>query len=489
MGASVSKNATKIVLNAVAKISSEIIQTSIVTSDNSQIISISDTKGDVIISGNTFIQMATINTKALFEALAQNDAQQKLAVELAQSAKSLTSGLNIGQFSSAENDIDTFVSTSIDIISKIGQTCNASSNQYQKIQVQTTQGDVKIVNNVFSQISVILSECVESSVNKSSTFQSVVEKFQQDASATSQGLSEWGIIAIIALIIGVPSIGTIVFGKELMKNIFPMMILAGIIMTIIYYVMKTQTMKIKAYSNLIENTPACEAQSSTQTSTSYATVDAAAKYCNSDANCVAFDWKGSSIDNKGTYTKINTPQSKFYTSVDDDCRNSITTDNMTNRTPILTSGKEIPNVVTTSVEGDIYIDATTSDWYQLLPEGWIKKATIILDSNLLTDVVVMQTPPSPTMAGTLKKIIIVYLPSVPHTFYIYDWTASDKWALKSQVKGPGLYTRVIANTVNASGVKEYERKTWLLYSGIAVGVLGLLGTIMNRSKNSQVSEK
>jgi hypothetical protein len=104
MGASVSKNVTKILINAVATISSKIVQDTNISYDSSQIIYVKDTKGDVIIRGNTMVQHAYINMQALFNAMSSESAQQNLALEIAQSAKSLTSGINIGQYSEAIND-------------------------------------------------------------------------------------------------------------------------------------------------------------------------------------------------------------------------------------------------------------------------------------------------------------------------------------------------------------------------------------------------
>lgn len=56
MGSAVSKNITKAATEAVAKVSNNIIQDSKLTTDQTQIISVSDVDGDVNISGNTFTQ-------------------------------------------------------------------------------------------------------------------------------------------------------------------------------------------------------------------------------------------------------------------------------------------------------------------------------------------------------------------------------------------------------------------------------------------------
>lgn len=483
MGASVSKNATKIVLNAVAKVSSEIIQTAGLSVDQNELVYVRDVKGDVKIEGNVFSQRASLNMNALFEALSTNESQQKLAVELSQSAKALTSGLNIGQYASAENDVDTMVSAAVDIISKIQESCTATTTQKQSIIVEHVRGDVTIRNNLFSQVSDIFAKCIESSVNKSTTFQSVAEKLQQQSDATSKGLSEWGIVAIIALIIGVPAIGTVVVGKEFMKNIFPLMILAGTVMTIVYYVMQTQTMKIKMYSQMIENTSNCAAQPTSQTaSENYNTADDAAKYCNQQSSCMAFDWKKSNVDREGGRTNLSRPQSKFYTSVTSGCRDQIKVDNMNLlRNPFMRHGNDAPQIEPGDKKGDVYIDKTNTDWYQL-NETWEKKGTIISDRTTIRSVNVMNAVPNEDTPGALDKAIIYYSSGDPGSFYVYRWEASTGWSRSPRVRGPDFYAYETPNSANASGVKETERKTWLLYGGIALAVFGLLGTVTSRNK-------
>ena len=106
MGASVSKNIANVVTRSVAKVSSNIIQNSKLSTDNTQIISVKDVHGDVHISGNRFTQVATINMEQLMDALSTEGAQQSIMQELAQEAKSVTSGLNLGQFSDAQNTLD-----------------------------------------------------------------------------------------------------------------------------------------------------------------------------------------------------------------------------------------------------------------------------------------------------------------------------------------------------------------------------------------------
>ena len=105
MGASVSKNVSNAVTKAVAKVSSNIIQNTQLSQDMAQVVSVRDVHGDVHISGNTFTQHATVNMHTLLDALSTEEAQQSIMQELAQEAKSVTSDLNIGQFSDAQNTI------------------------------------------------------------------------------------------------------------------------------------------------------------------------------------------------------------------------------------------------------------------------------------------------------------------------------------------------------------------------------------------------
>ena len=94
MGNTQSVNVAKSVTDIFAKVSSEMIQQTELSTNNSQIISISNTGGDVTISGNTFTQTAYINMSALMDALANQSAVDKITAEMEQLAKSIVSGFN-----------------------------------------------------------------------------------------------------------------------------------------------------------------------------------------------------------------------------------------------------------------------------------------------------------------------------------------------------------------------------------------------------------
>ena len=119
MGASVSSNVVNMVTKTVATVSSDIIQKTQLSTDSAQIISVSDIDGDVTIKDNVFYQTANLNMQALMNALTSESAQQNIIVQLSQEAKSLISGLNIGQFSDASNTMNVLIEATINIISVI----------------------------------------------------------------------------------------------------------------------------------------------------------------------------------------------------------------------------------------------------------------------------------------------------------------------------------------------------------------------------------
>jgi len=485
MGGSVSHNATNVVINAVAKITSKIVQDTKISYDSSQIIYIKDIKGDVIIRGNTIIQHAFINMKALFNAMTSESAQQNLALELAQSAKALTSGLNLGQYSEATNDLNVFIQTSIDLTTSISQSCAALASQEQKVIIEHVIGSVVIENNLFEQIASIFTDCIQTSISNSEALQSIILKLTQDSSATSQGLSPWVIVALLAVVMGVPAAGVAFVGKDFLKYIFPIMMVAGVIMIIVYYYTKAPIFPIKAYSKFIENTPACLADPQHPPPvTTYDSVATAANYCSKSSDCAAFDWKALNITQAGSYTYVKPPQSKFYKSVDPSCRTSIEEDN-TNliRAPVAYSGPtKPPDTIPNLIRGDIWIDTSNSYWYQLTL-AWEQRGTLI--SSKFTKLTVQNTPPNPSQQGSDNDIIVVYDTGDPTVFNVYIYKSS--WTYQGNVSGPGFFT-YSPEQVNSSGVKESSGKEWLLYGGGSLVAVGLLGTIVTNLSGNKSKE-
>lgn len=488
MGASVSSNVSNVIIKAVVKVSSKLIQETNISYDSSQVIYIRDTKGDVIIRGNVMIQHAYINMQALFNAMSTASAQQNLAIELAQSAKSLTSGLNLGQFSEANNDLEVLIQTSIDITTTISQSCADLIKQDQQIVIEHTIGSVIIENNLFEQVANIFSSCLETSISNSEALQSIILKLTQDASATSQGISEWAIIALIAALIGIPTAGFVFVGKDILTYLFPLMAVAGVIMVIIYYVRRKQIIPVKAYSTFIENTPECLANPNhPPTETSYESVAAAGNFCNRSSSCAAFDWKGLEIAPTGTYTLVKPPQTKFYASVDPNCRTSIQSDNVNMlRTPVMYSGPgHPPQSLPSVIRGDVWIDTATSNWYQLTTTWVASEPIVTVKFSKLT---VQSTVPTTNQPGVDGEIVVVYSQIDPSVFGRYSHKSDGTWNFVGNSTGPGLYAYSPPIT-NASGVKESGGTDWLWYAGGAFAIMGILGTVVTLAFNNKKSKE
>ena len=109
MGGAKSKNIATSTAEAISKVSTDIINNTSSKAYNAQIIENRNIKGDVNISGVTQTQKVTINMQALLDALSTSESQQKLSAELEQTAKSIVSGLNLLQFSDADNSIDNYL--------------------------------------------------------------------------------------------------------------------------------------------------------------------------------------------------------------------------------------------------------------------------------------------------------------------------------------------------------------------------------------------
>jgi hypothetical protein len=384
--------------------------------------------------------------------------------------------LNIGQFSSAENDVNVLINTSIELVTSISQTCSTLAQQEQRIIIENTIGSVVIENNLFEQVLNLFQTCLQTSISNSEALQAIVLKLQQDSSATSQGLSEWALVAILALLIGAPTVGALVIGKEILDYMFPILLIAGVVMIIVYYYTKKQSIPIKAYSTFIENTPACLSVPTTQNPVfDFKTVESAGNYCMNKSDCMAYDWKGLNITQSGNYSFVDPPQSKFYTSVSSDCRTSITEDNVNMiRSPSIHVGEGSPPAQITGLHsGDCWIDTKTSNWYQLV-NNWILKDVLV--KNSFTKLTIQDKQPDSTQTGIIGEIVIVYTETDPGNFKIYSYDGT--WQIKQPVTGPGFFSDS-PSVVNASGIKEKIGTDWLLYGGIGAIIVGAGGTVIN----------
>jgi hypothetical protein len=472
MGASVSSNVINMVARTVATVSTDIVQRTQLTSDSSQIISVTDVEGDVYITGNRFEQNATINVEALMAALTTESAQQRLMIMLSQEAKSMISGLNIGQIAYANNTIDLLMEATIHLLTTIRQTCAGSTGQTQSINIQRVKGSYYLQNNVFSQISNILYKCTQNAVSNSSEIQDLEAKLDQKASATAEGLSPWAIAIIVGIIFGVPVIGGVVGGYYALKFIFPIVVVVGVVLIGIYFYWTTVDMQHVGFSTFVSGTSLCLGVPGA-TALTYLNTAQASDACLKDGNCAAFDWQGINVQPDGSYTLTVPAKTTFYSKTADGCQAAIKTDNVsTIRFPFFFAGAGEPHSLVGVLAGDAYLNTTTGQWYQYTLNNWLFQGMI---TKLKFTRLLLGTVP-PTAVGTAGDVYVHYDHTTPSFVQIYAWSAAGNgWTPSEKTSGPGIAPDAPTIT-NVSGFKVYNRKSILLYIGIAAIVIGAAGT-------------
>lgn len=228
MGSAYSSNVVDLTVNAMAKVMNDYTATTSGTADNTVTISIGD--GSTF-SGNTIDQEAT--TKITFKAdfFAKSEVQQALVEEIEQKAKSLVSGINLMQFTNANNTLRNTINATIDISDKVATDCKATADNNIVIRVGK---NATVTGNVLRQQARALVDCITKSVSESTEMQDLQVKISQAASATSKGFDLWEII-IILVVVGVILVGGVGVtfassGKMVVKiiaGLFPLLCLGG----------------------------------------------------------------------------------------------------------------------------------------------------------------------------------------------------------------------------------------------------------------------
>lgn len=479
MGASFSQNVIDSVTKAISTLSTTIIQSTQLTEDSTQLISVKDINGDVHITGNTFTQTATINMQALMTSLQTAEAQQSLIQELTQEAKSLISGLNIGQFADATNTLNTLIDAELSIVVQIGQTCAVGANQYQEIIVERVKGNVYIQNNVFNQMFNIVQNCVQNVVSNNKSIQDAINKAAQSASSSAKGISEWAAVLIVALVFGLPVVGGIAGGIYALKYIFPVFIIVGAVLLGVYFWKSTTDIQLTGYSTLISKTPVCLFKPAEQKpQSSYKTQNDASNACMSNSDCQAFDWVAGEVQKDGSLKPYPAPQTFFYSSVSGKCQSSIKPDAVNILyTPQMFQGAGSPTTVQIQNpnNGDVFLDTLTTDWYQLDSGVWKLKNTFTHSFNKASWGTVA---PDLIQSASVNDVYIYTNAHNPSIFTLYRVDPQLKWKAEQQFPGPGLIPDATALPyTNTSGFKVIERNQLWLYGGIAFLAVGIIGTV------------
>lgn len=291
MGSTSSKNVSNTTLQAITKVASNIIQDNITSNVQSEIISISNTAGNVIISGNKMFQKININMESLLNAMISQNAQQELSQELTQAAKSLISGVNLFNFSDAENIIQEYLNTTIEIITSVNQKCHSDQNQKEEILVEKTTGDVYITDTIMEQVSDIFQKCLSYVISSNSSIQDIQSKISQSASSETKGIN-LGVLALI--IIGFVAMGIItpfIFSKT--QVIFSLFFVAGIVFLCLYFFKTSKTMISSGFVSNFSTNNYCKILGSVSLTKNNTFTPQEAEYeCLNNKDCKAYSYHG-----------------------------------------------------------------------------------------------------------------------------------------------------------------------------------------------------
>ena len=308
MGNAKSTNVAKAVVDIYSRVAAETVQSSQISSNNTQIISITNTAGDVNITGNVITQKVNLNMSTLMDSLSTVESQQKISEQLDQLAKSVVSGLNFFTFDDAKNTAESIVKSQTDITNAIRQTCSLTSNNFQKITVKNTQGSVNIENNVLSQIVDIFDKCALKSVLGVKVIDDVQNRIDQSAEAKIEGFNLVWLILVIAAIILVPIFAAGRAASTALRFVFPLMILLGVVFFSLFFALGKTYMKSTYFTKPFLET--CSGKIDTNVTSTTLSVRQAHEECLKTSTCQVVDAR---LTNKGTEVRIF-PEIKYFNS-------------------------------------------------------------------------------------------------------------------------------------------------------------------------------
>jgi hypothetical protein len=485
MGLSYSKNVAEATVDALTSVGTAIIANTTVESSQTQGVIITGS-GDagVRVGSITQKQDLTLHVSELMKAMSTTTAQQALVQSMNQMAKSLTSGINLAQASEAQNDMKEAMRSTMEISTKIANICSTGGNQTQTL---TISGNVQAGNIDQEEVSSVFATCATNAIANTSTIQALQQKLTQSASATSSGISEWAIVAIVAIVVLGIAIPVALEGKVIVKYAYIFFILAGLIMIAVYFAYQPgPTILLTKYSLGLDTSSGC-GPSGPVVSTAYKSPFDAGDACLANKDYVAFDWKGFDLStNDGNQgAPLVPPQTTFYTSMlDPKC--TIVTDPLINlfRRPIFNSGavgNSVPPNAAGDKEGDYYLNTSNWQGYKYVDgQGWDADKVWPVPSKYNSYIFNFgQAPASTSTANTIwadisnPKVISVYVPSA----------TTSGWDLLATVDGPG-YAIIQTLDANTSGIKVPKTSTlWLLYVGGAFIGMGLITMVISLAYN------
>lgn len=479
MGAAASTNVAKTCANSVSNVLTNVVNNVDLNASSSQSIVVSETNGNVVISGNTLSNQYFINMKEVARSLTDSNVRSAIALEVAQQAKSLVKDINLGNVSAAGNIVDDAITETIKISNNISATCGAKLNVNQSITVTNTTGSVTIEGNSLSSAMSIFEDCMVDQLSQNSTISAIQSKIDEKASASTSGVSVWGLATIggiillgIVAVTALPTVLPFIVAGKRPKILGLIVLLIGIAFIIVYFTWTSTEMKSTLWGKSIIDTCDVNNQEFFNYDTTITTADEAIGKCNNDKNCQGYDFVSMSYTG-GEWNELNRKTTKFYSQVGK-C------DPESDDSPILINRKVF---YTTSEPEGMKGNLPTGSMLVLLNTVGNNLVSIKRSDGAFTNI----TLPEKFQNGIIIDVSIPGAVSLDNKNG--DKTYSDGWKLTADEKlldlkltmgkethtfnGPGQMVNYDI-TPNVSGYKSKVYKNWALYVGLGLVVTGLL---------------
>lgn len=206
MGGTSSKNQVNVAVNESIAVINETTQDCRTFLSQDQTIDLQSCGGDIIISGVTLSQYNQLDSTCVQSAETQNDIEAEIETIMDQSAKAISSNLQLGS-TEAENIGNLMEDLGVEVKNSFYQQCLTEGIQSQTLSANSCDGlneaggNIVVTDVEFSQVQKGISNCIQDStaVNKIKT--DIFNEIDQDASAASIPALVWIIIVLIGFML------------------------------------------------------------------------------------------------------------------------------------------------------------------------------------------------------------------------------------------------------------------------------------------------
>lgn len=502
MGASSSSNIVNDITEIVTNSIESVVQTVDMSDSATNTIDIQAAK-DIDITGLVQNATVTVDVQAMMDATNTQNIQQDMINSITTEAKSITSGLNFADFSSANNQINEFLSETANIVTNTNQICKGQVGASNTLVVDSTYGAVTVSNVEQSSSIQAIDSCIMNELSSTTSISSLQNAVDASASATTKGLDITTLLILIivclvlfAVIIIVP---IAVGGNEVIsliaKLFFPLIFVTGAVFFILYFTEQTTVDKVYSFSKPIDDDTSCGAVAAGQPAELDDPNSLQSKLDKS--NYVAAYWQGFDVTDS-TSTPISPGMVTYYTSVKQNPCKLVESGDNTDSTQLVhypnfyqgdISGDtdDIASIAKDASTGDAFLDTadTYGQMYFLDDNGtweaqgrWISKfGTTVTFRN---DV--------PAGSGSSGDYWFDYSNPTQVQAYTYN-SSTAKWDEDGDPKtGPGYksgwgtyYTKdgkARPNATNMAVFRQEVKPDWMLTVGIIMMVVGVLGFIL-----------